>query len=310
MKPVVFRTADHEPTGLFRHLVFSTLCAYRARHARESAKREGLATFDPAELAPKGNRRLFILGAGGSVLDLTAGHWAVVRAGTSIGMNVWPLHDFVPDAVTFERSNSHEKAEAISRALNREAYFSAQPRLLCAAPMFHQGPTPRVTVEAPLRGNMRVYAVGTLPIWDEPAAKHAVRQSLGGLRAGQLPRCVIPGIKASLDRLTMLGLALGFQEIVLLGVDLGRRPYFFEEDPSFLGRREVSPFSTGQGQSHTHKSDRRENHGLTVTECINALAEVGAEMFGARIMAGHEASPLAEVLPVFDWHESSESVHA
>ena len=92
-------------------------------------KESELARPDSFDRSPE----LFILGSGPSVLDLTPTQMARMRSGTTIGLNSWALHDFIPDAYSFEEMSDDRYipvAQGLSAVLARPEVVTSQPLVL------------------------------------------------------------------------------------------------------------------------------------------------------------------------------------
>lgn len=56
--------------------------------------------------AIKRSKTIFILGSGSSINEYTNNEWSEIQSHTSIGLNYWTLHDFIPDAYCFETATT------------------------------------------------------------------------------------------------------------------------------------------------------------------------------------------------------------
>jgi hypothetical protein len=66
-----------------------------------SAKVYGFKIFNTKDLG-KVRGKCYVLGSGGSILDLNEASFEKIHDGISIGFNYWIYHDFVPDIYVFE----------------------------------------------------------------------------------------------------------------------------------------------------------------------------------------------------------------
>ena len=59
--------------------------------------------FDREELLDrKSSETVFILGSGGSIAEISEREWDLIDSHDSIGLNRWPIHDFVPTYYVLE----------------------------------------------------------------------------------------------------------------------------------------------------------------------------------------------------------------
>ena len=67
-------------------------------------------------------REAFLLGSGSSLLELDESHFASIESGISIGLNLWVLHDFVPDVYYFEGTGDQTAQELCRSRIRRCAH--------------------------------------------------------------------------------------------------------------------------------------------------------------------------------------------
>jgi hypothetical protein len=103
---------------------------------------------------------------------------------------------------------------------------------------------------------------------------------------------------SSVIRMINLGLLLGFKRIVLLGVDLGKTPYFFEEDPSSLQALGLSGF-TMTVEEGVHPTQAAKSRTTTFRKFLEAFASAADDVLGAKIFTASE--PLSDLLELHTW---------
>lgn len=292
----VERVADADGTDSVRRMRLATV----ARERKRTLHSLGVPELVPEEIPSRwGTQTIFILGSGSSICDMSDVQWELVRAHGSLGVNKWPLHDFLPTAYVFEPFGTFSRAR-VGEALKREDLLAASPEVWVSDSVLRKPEHLRVKIPDPLKRQLAVY----LPFrWGTQRAdrlRAAVRTYLNWRERRGDPPSLIPGTGATIERMTVLAAVAGFTDIVLVGVDLNTTEYFWERDPSFLERRNLEPFPSGQtGPIHATAMDREKYLPVTVT--IPILAEMLEEHLSAQLWIASETSALAGHVPVYDW---------
>lgn len=262
----------------------------------------GLSDLNPPS-APHRSQELFILGSGPSVLELTPTQLERMRVGTTIGVNSWVLHDFIPDAYSFEEMENDDYvavAAGLSTALSRPEVAKANPLVLHLRPRMDTPSQRLVTIPQHLSNNTRYYGRVTV---ETRQTKNLERDLVALLKAGisaSLPPQILVDSGFSVGRMASFGIMRGYSAIVLVGVDLNSSRYFFEEDPSYLKQHNLTDFNPWVSRSDTHGTEEKTNRHFAASEFLPALAKASEAMGGPQIYVGSPTSKLAEVLPVFE----------
>lgn len=292
---------------LFR-VLYDLLRILRERNAvRLSVEKFGYARLRRGDILfltgkPQATR-LFILGTGASVEDLTTENFNLMGDSLSVGMNTWPLHWFVPDLYgleDYEAVQFESGARIISKALEREEVSKRSPLVLYLRSHSQSSERQHISVPEPLA--RRTYSYGRITVAAKSAAH--IRRELRTLvtwgMKGLMPADITIDTGASIVRMVSLGIFLGMRQIVLVGVDLNSTEYFFERNPEHLARNGIASFDTRQsGPAHDTMSteDRRFN----VSDFLRELVSVSRDLGGPEIFVASNTSLLADFLPVFTW---------
>ena len=193
-----------------------------------------LDVYDSPILDSSKSKTLFILGSGWSVNELTKDMQSQMRDHQSVGINFWFFHDFVPSVFSFDAGivpdSEKEKVKSTLLSLGhlfaREAIVEALPKVLYLRP-FELNPEYLIPLPRELQGNAWVSGRANLLANSQKALEADLRIFLPKLANQELPRHVLPDNGSSVVRLIFLALAQGFQQIVLVGVDLDNRPHFW-----------------------------------------------------------------------------------
>lgn len=245
--------------------------------------------------------RLFILGSGASVLDLDESNFSEIREHSSLGINGWLLHDFVPDCFSYEPVTHTNTAHfGTLRLLRQKISPNRIPSIFFLKPRNEFEGQQLDHIPRELRTNTYLYGRSspfTRRIENLGAELETVfmRQNMSLLRNAVLDS------GASIFRLSYLGLLMGFREIVYVGVDLVSPVYFWEKDPSFVSRRGLECFDAPQ-PGPVHETLNPKNRPFIVSDALRELSAVMNRRLGARFLTANSASPLADFMPSYQWH--------
>lgn len=243
----------------------------------------------------------FVLGSGSSVEELSVRNFEEIGRSVSVGINNWPLHPFVPDFYCFESVPRVGDGKDLYRALEmlaRAEILDRRPPLLVLRPRPEEDRGLLDTVPAALRDSLFYY--GRI----SPAtrvAKHLVTDIAHYFeRVGSTHASVLLDSGASVVRMAVLGLLLGYRNITFVGVDLTGSPYFWEANPSYLGSRNFSGPINNQ-RPGGHETLSKTTRPFSVLEMTEALAEYVTGSLGGRVSVASDSSALSAFLPLHPW---------
>lgn len=290
--------SDADESGKIRRAVLRRHAPrVSARVVKQSeAYKVPLLRFDDLE---SGSDVMYILGSGSSVEDLEPDHFERVSRGYSIGVNSWPLHDFIPSAYSLEQAKDGlGRTRAIRHCLSRREIKDAQPKIMLYTEALSAPQEQRPLVPPDLQAQCRVYSALLFQTVREAKLPGAISDALSEQSHSDLGFPVAVG-GASIARLASIGILAGYKNIVFVGVDLNHTNYFWERNPSYLRKRGLQELHHGQ-HGGTHKT----NHPLArfrMVQIISALAEAASTQFGTRLWVSNPRSALSEVIGVYDW---------
>jgi len=265
----------------------------------------GVQAFDWRELRrlkpPKRDgETFFVLGSGSSVEELSSRNFHEIGRNASVGINNWPLHPFVPDFYSFEsvpRVGDGKDVYRALRMLTRIDILERGPLLLVLRPKPEADRGIFDAVPAGLRPNLRYY--GRI----SPATRRVERLA-GDIahyfdRIAPARRSVLLDSGASVVRMAVVGLLLGYRNIAFVGVDLNGSPYFWEANPSYLEQQNsIAPVNNQRPGGHETLS--KTTRPFSVLEMIEALAGFVTGS-GGRLSVASDSSALAGFLPLYSW---------
>lgn len=309
------------PLSSFRPLLeLSASQRLRSRIMIYEAKRETLFSKRQAEIASvpllsvdrlrrsvgpgSGANTFYIMGSGASVESLTDQHFEQIASQTSVGINSWGVHQFVPDIYSFESVPWVGDGQDFSRTmalLDRDDIRARQPEIIILRPKTVAEIENLEVLPRSLRGLVSFYGRIT------PATRN--RTNLDGDVARYfnqvVPRypTVVLDSGASVVRMVVLGIILGFRRIVLAGVDLNGSAYFWEKRPEYLLSLAGEPPVNNQVTS-THETLTSLNRPFDVVAMLRALNHFFQAERGGRLLVSSPDSALAKFLPLETWEES------
>lgn len=181
----------------------------------------------------------YIIGAGGTVNDLSEDDIAAIEAGTSACINMAAVAPIAFDIYSLElvAHEAHYRAIAAKlRAQEKPALIWFQNRAKHETDWLAQ-----LEFEFPLFRYTRV----SVSVRRRLAVWQAVWTRFVGPRVLNAPDLALGfAVTGSVARLTLLALSLGYRHIGFVGVDLGSTPYFWLEDRQL---RDQPPWVDGSG---------------------------------------------------------------
>lgn len=245
----------------------------------------------------------FIFGSGGSVNSLTDSNWNYIKSQTSIGINSWILHRFVPsilifecgrdpnyNGLFFENIKKREKEYQNTIVLWKDACRAIQGN------QYRGFKGPAKNLFFPLIYKPCSFREGATP----------KDTSLFGVIQFVLRKLGIPVFHYSRATVVLaidIAVRLGFKEIVLCGVDLNSTKYFWEVDDAnamICGEIELPP-TTGQEGQVIHSTIDPLVYPLTVDQVIYNLDEKYLRPLNINLFVGSEKSALFPRLPCYRW---------
>lgn len=293
--------------GALRKQVWKRAASRASQSAKIVAANHGYQTLDITEdffERHEMKETLFLLGSGSSINDLSDSDFAHIRFEASIGFNVWAIHPFVPDVYSFETGKDEEgpseDTQFISRQLLRQEVITAGPNFLFLRPTLPASPKNLVQVPHELRNNQYMYGRANLPTRDYANLRMDVREILKSYKMGEPPNNVLLDNGATVVRMLVFGALQGFRSIVLTGIDLDDRPYFWLA-PDYRHRTpEVSrifPRRSGVPHDTLETIDRP----FPADQVIVALSQELQQDFGITVYVGSARSALSPAIPVYPW---------
>lgn len=247
---------------------------------------------------------LYILGGGSSINDLSPANFERISQGSSVGINVWAVHPFVPDVYSFESAAQLDgvpgEVEFLEACLSKPTVIEKQPRVILLRQRVAAGETQIIGFPDELQRGVFVSGRVNLVTRAKQNLARDLERALRLIVRGRIPPNVLLDNGASVVRLIVLGFLQGFKKIVLVGIDLDARPYFWLSENYAHSNPELARlFPRNSGVPHdTLETTSRP---FAADEVIVELAKILRRWRGVRVVVGSKSSLLADRLETYEW---------
>ncbi len=312
MAPTVVRSFTEKPgMGWLRHRIALSHAVRDFDGITMMSVRMGYPLLSDSDYRHlrKENSTLFILGSGESVEEVTTKQWDFVRRSTSVGINSWVVHDFVPDAYSFEEVKDGgytDVSSTLSKLLTRPEVLARRPRILMLRPHASTPASRVVDIPSDLRSEVRLYGRTTLFTRDAKNLPRDIERVLISMVKNKVPAGISLDAGMSVSRLISLGARAGFHRIVLVGVDLNSPRYFFDVNTEYWDRRKVAAFNPWHDRGAVHGIEETTIRSFAASVIIPALSSAVRSVTGTEVFVSSESSALSSSLPVFRWADNGE----
>lgn len=253
-------------------------------------------------LGPKSQAETFyILGSGASIEDLTRVHFNHIGKQASVGINNWGVHPFVPDIYSLESVPWVGDGQDFSRAmrfLDREDIYSRQPEILILRPKSASEIEQISVLPGNLRASVNFYGRVTPATREDSNLVGDIAEFVTNISL-RYPSVILDS-GASVVRMVVLGMLLGFRRIVMAGVDLNGSPYFWETNPQYVSHL-VSPPPVNNQVSSKHETTSSSNRPFDAITMLRALDDFFRSERGGQLLVTSPNSALAEYLQLETW---------
>lgn len=276
------------------------------RHARHSLntmkiQKKGVAIVTDWNFEKyKTSETLFILGSGASIADYADEQFNLIKRNDSVGFNFWLLHEFIPTFFTFEISDHSSRSQSLWKNLQlRSEDYRQVPVIFKYSSAIEQkcGLIPH--------DMERIFLATSLSI--PGFSDHVFKTWLLFLQGKSFfnPNKTGKTIlyrQASLSWLITFALYMGYKEIVLCGVDLNCRDYFYDRDDSYVRENNLELPDPGfVGEQHPTESGELSILDTPISKILKITKEVVLDKQGVNLWVGSSSSALYPDIPLYEW---------
>ena len=246
------------------------------------------------------DKTLYILAGGASVNLLSDGEWAEISAGVSIGINFWPIHDFVPDILTSESARSEHANVFLDERLRRREMLEHPPLVFSLRPRWPVNQKTLQNFPEPLEQRRFVYGRANLITRTKENLVGDLRRVVRAIGGHQVPETILPDNGSTVARMTFWGLRQGFLKIVWVGVDQDSGPYFWT-DPTVADRYAPAARAVPRTTGSPHSTSSASNRPFSNDVFLPALHQAFEDASDTRIFLGNTRSTLRGQVPLHTW---------
>jgi len=284
----------------FRELARTSRTNFHRRHI-DMLARKGECSTSPeffSDFKPK-THTVFIMGAGQSISKLTRSQWQQIEASDSFGCNFFIINDFIPDLYFIEGVQTQSRFDCfLTHAKKKEEAYSNTPWIVLYESWKRVGQPVDLLPE-----NIQKQIYWNIPITIRSTSRKHIESKLNRWnKARRQGSKLLFAHAGSISLMLSAAVVAGYRDIVLCGVDLNSRLYFWEVDDKYkgLGPENVSgdTHETVDPKSHFRK------HSITADEYIYLFERVVLKPEGITLSVSSSFSKLAETLPVYQFSES------
>lgn len=234
----------------------------------------------------------FILGTGASAADLSDQKLEYIRTQFSIGVNQWIFHSTIPDVYAYEV----DPDVRLLKALDRPEVKEKAPYLLFLKPSRPEDFSNASYLPKFMRERTFVYS--RVNMWTRRKGNIGpdFKRVTNSISRRRNPDVLLDN-GASIARMIALCVVLGFQKIVLVGVDLNNVEYFWHRRPDYLRELGIKSFGTAQ-EGLVHETLMSNNRPFAIDGYVFGVS--AAYEGAARISVESQNSLLATQIRVWD----------
>lgn len=254
--------------------------------------------------APIKNRTLFLLGSGPTINDLSKSNWLDISHNTSWGFNFWIVHDFVPDAMFLQTPYKHEQWDnllahllAIKSEVYKESIFFVRGDAVNKR-KFNQTAVGGVMSKLSFKKEFLAEAFIPSDCKVHPEALIDAFDKEGFFEPNStLP---IPKFGSTISMMISYALRMGYQEVVLCGIDMKDTRHFYDDEQYLDKFPELSIIrDKSRVDLHPHMAKERP---YSVKDQVLALKEYTNKKLGGEIYVSSNNSALHPQLPVYKFN--------
>lgn len=293
-------------TSLLREQMFLRQASRDQNLTEKVASELGIAVLNTRERlrGTESSETVFILAGGASVNRLTSANLDHIAKRASIGINFWPIHDFMPNSLSNETNNFPGETPVditfLSQKINDVSSPDFGPNLITLRPPWPPNPLRMMQLTQKNNNPHFVYGRANVITREERNLGHDLSRIVRRAVSHRLPQSVLPDNGSSVVRLTFLALTHGFKNVVYVGVDQSPGPYFWTEEPVPAAYRQAAKlFPRRAGEPHSTSSS--ENRPFSNDIFLRVLYRAVTENSSSRIFLASGESELADTIPLYNW---------
>ncbi|KHF38711.1 hypothetical protein [Halalkalibacter okhensis] len=258
---------DIIPFNIYASIYYNVSANVNTYHVKKLALNKRLKQLKDLDYKKrKKSDKLFILGSGSSINDITAEQWGHINEHDSIGFNFWVVHDFVPTFYVYEENLELNRNQVFYNILNeRKADYINTP--LIVKDVEYKGLSTDL-IPSELIDNIYLSTEIVIPYSNEYHVEKFLNKGKDFFES-QNSHSVNLLLKksASISYLLHLSQVLGYKEVILCGIDLNNSLYFYEHESY---KSKVTPIQDYE-TSKVHPTNIRTESNLPIEIVVNLI---------------------------------------
>jgi hypothetical protein len=248
--------------------------------------------------AHKRSDTLFVLGGGTSINRITPAQWKRIEAADSVGFNFWFVHDFVPTYYVFEPIIETDRAEVFFQLMALRAREFRNVPIIVKDIAIRSRPLDVSRIPGEMRSSLHVSNDLYIPALDLDDVRSALSwMATLGIYDQRGRLWFVPHLRASLFYLVFFGLLAGYERIVLCGVDLWNKDYFYDEARSAYAARGIPvPRNHHEGRAHSTVDPA---FGLPIDQLLYSVDQLVLKPRAVDLLVAFEDSLLHPRIPAY-----------
>ncbi|TQV83650.1 hypothetical protein [Denitrobaculum tricleocarpae] len=305
----LFHYLDREDQPVF---LSNTISALKQLRLEKRYRKKGIIK-SIENCINRNSDRVFILGSGPSINDLSEGDFEHISKSDSWGFNSWFVHEFVP-SVYFTQIEQDKRRGADILEIMDNIFYKVSGRYKNAKIVIKGGDlyhgrdfahTESFRKFEKVDGAM----ISVLPTLLVPDGVHDDPDGLfsGLRRAGLLSHgsgvCLpVPQVRSTVGLLIALAVQMGYKEVVLCGIDGKSDEHFFDDEKYLSVFPELSAFRKYYvNETHPHNVPGKK--GVSPLDYTVLMADFCKKSFGVEVTNASAHSLLAGKLPQYVFQE-------
>jgi len=241
---------------------------------------------------------LFILGNGTSIKQLDDKKWSIIKQHFSVGVNLWLLHDFIPDCYSVELSKDAPEGYLLTRSeiLSSKLRNTSSVSFLLHPRGVHPDTFP---IPKEFFGKTFIYRPCQSLSHSVKFPRYAIQRVIRWT-CGHYEQDICFGDGASIERIISLAIKARKKKIILVGIDLNTSSSFYTNNNHYLAQLGGTLPDTAKQKTTLHKTADSSQKRITVLDTVPLLA-IYAREHGVDVLVENPGSALAAELTVLDW---------
>jgi hypothetical protein len=247
---------------------------------------------------------LFVLASGGSINQITDEQWLTIDKHDSVGLNRWPIHEFVPTYHVFElpAADTEMRQSFLKLLRNRKEAYRNTPSIIKDILRMPEA-IRECSIRTSISGDLLLSRDSNFT--NVPANAKAQRQLLQILASSRHTTKkeldILYRKSGSVSYLIYLAALLGYHNIVLCGVDMVNSEYFFMQK-RYEEKNIPIPEPNVKDTKRTHRTnDPNRGSSMTLEHVIYIMDEVILQPNNINLYVENDISALHPRIPLYSY---------